>query len=337
MATIHDVAKKANVSTTTVSKVLSNTSYVSVETRERVQAAMQELNYAPSLAARSLRGQRTYLLGLVVPYDPDYLFNDPFLLEVVRGVEAVANESDYNLVFSLARKGDQKSAYTRLLRTRYLDGVITVETFEGDLAAVKIEERHIPRVSVGYRSGEHPVNSVHANDYRGAFEAMSHLTQLGHRQIGIISGPAQFMIALDERIRAIRDVLAQYKLELDPASLIYGDWTPESGYAAAEKLLTKPNKPTAIFALNDRMAIGALKRARELGVSVPKDLSLVGFDDIPLAGMVEPALTTVRQPGYEIGKVAAQKLFELIAAGEGEFEPVVLPVEFITRNSTASL
>lgn len=336
MATITDVAKKANVSTTTVSKVLSNTSYVSVETRERVLAAMRDLNYMPSLAARSLRGQRTYLLGLVVPYDPDYLFSDPFLLEVIRGVESVANDNDYNLVFSLARKGDQQSAYTRLLRTRYLDGVVTLETFEGDIAAAKIEERKIPRVSIGYRSGERPVNSVHSNDYRGAYEATAHLVELGHRRIGVVSGPAHFMGALDERMQAIRDRLRLDALELDPTLITYGDWTSESGYAAANVLLGKAEKPTAIFALNDRMAIGVLKKARELGLYVPQDLSLVGFDDVPLASLVEPALTTVRQPGYELGKVAAQKLFELISDGEGEFAPIVLPVELVVRQTTGA-
>lgn len=335
MATIYDVARRANVSTTTVSKVLSNTPYVSARTKERILEAMRDLHYAPSLAARGLTGNRTYVLGLVVPYDPDYLFGDPHLLEVIRGVEATANEYDYNLLLSVAHKSDQRSAYTRLLRTGYMDGAITVETFEGDEAAKEIEERGLPRVSVGYRIGPNPVNSVHSNDYLGAFEAVNHLLALGHRRIGVVSGPAHFMGAMDERMRGARDALANQQLELDPALVTYGDFTIESGYRAAIALLEAPERPTGIFAMNDRMAAGVMRQARENGLNIPADLSLVGFDDVPLTTLVEPPLTTIRQPSYELGKVAAQKLFEMINGDLQQFEPIVLPVELIVRGSTA--
>lgn len=335
MATIYDVAKRANVSTTTVSKVLSNTPYVSARTKERILEAMRDLHYAPSLAARGLTGSRTYVLGLVVPYDPDYLFGDPHLLEVIRGVEATANEYDYNLLLSVAHKSDQRSAYTRLLRTGYMDGAITVETFEGDEAAKEIEERGLPRVSVGYRIGPNPANSVHSNDYLGAFEAVSHLLALGHRRIGVVSGPPHFMGAMDERMRGVRDALASQQLELDPALVTYGDFTIESGYRAAIALLEASERPTGIFSMNDRMATGVMRRARENGLNIPADLSLVGFDDVPLTTLVEPPLTTIRQPSYELGKVAAQKLFEMINSDLQQFEPIVLPVELIIRGSTA--
>lgn len=337
MVTIHDVAKRASVSITTVSKVLSNTSYVSAETRDRVVQAMHELDYVPSLAARTLRARRTHLLGLVVPYDPDFLFNDPFLLEVIRGVETVTNENDYNLVFSLARKGDQNSAYRRLTNTRYLDGVITLETFAGDQAAVQIGQLNLTRVSVGYRNGTRPVNSVHADDFSGGYLATKHLLQRGHTRIGVVAGPPNFMQALEERWRGVKLAFAEVGIEIHPALTTYGDFTPESGYAAAHELLARPTseRPTAIFAFNDRMALGILRAARELRLNIPDNLALVGFDDIPMAALVEPSLTTVRQPGYEMGKVAAQRLLELMTAGEStEFEPVVLPVEFVVRSST---
>jgi DNA-binding LacI/PurR family transcriptional regulator len=335
MATIYDVARRANVSTTTVSKVLSNTPYVSARTKERILEAMRELQYAPSLAARGLTGNRTYVLGLVVPYDPDYLFGDPHLLEVIRGVEATANDYDYNLLLSVARKSDQRSAYTRLLRTGYMDGAITVETFEGDEAAKLLEERGLSRVSVGYREGSHPINTVHANDYLGAYEAVNHLLSLGHRRVGIVSGPPHFMGAMEERLRGARDALATYQLELDPALITYGDFTVESGYRAAVALLEATHRPTAIFAMNDRMGAGVMRRARENGLNLPTDLSLIGFDDVPLTTLIEPPLTTIRQPSYELGKVAAQKLFELINNDLEQFEPIVLPVELIIRGSTA--
>lgn len=335
MANIYDVARRANVSTATVSKVLSNTPYVSVQTKERVLEAVRELHYAPSLAARGLTGSRTFVLGLVIPYDPDFLFDDPYLLEVIRGVESVANDNDYNLLLSMAKKSDHRSAYTRLLRTGYVDGAITVETFEGDEAGKALEERGMPRVSIGYRNGLKPVNSVHGDDYRGAYEAVNYLLSLGHRHIGVISGPANFMGAMNERLRGVENVLAEYGLRLDPTLLTYGDFTIESGYVAGAILLERPDRPTAIFAMNDRMAVGAMRKAREYELNIPTDLSLIGFDDVPLTVLVEPALTTIRQPAVETGRTAAQKLFDLINEPTASFEPIVLPVELIIRSSTS--
>jgi DNA-binding LacI/PurR family transcriptional regulator len=337
MATIYDVAKLAEVSTTTVSKVLSNTPYVSAKTREKILAAMAELKYSPSLAARGLTGNRTYILGLVVPYDPDYLFGDPFLLEVIRGVESCANNNDYNLLLSLARKDNQRSAYARLQRSRYLDGVIFLETLQSGVEVHYFEEQNVPCAFIGYGKNLESGNCVHADDYRGAFEAVTHLLELGHRRIGIVSGPSNFMYAVNERWRGTNSALAAYNLDLDDCLVGYGDFTLESGYQIATQLLAAETRPTAIFAQNDRMAVGVMRRARELGLNIPGDLSLVGFDDVPLSQLAEPALTTVRQPGYELGVTAAQKLIELIAWGNLKFEPVVLPVEFIPRNSTAPL
>ena len=334
MANIYDVARRAQVSTATVSKVLSNTPYVSSQTKERVLEAVRELKYTPSLAARGLTRNRTFVLGLVIPYDPDDLFSDPFLLEVIRGVERSANDNDYNVLLSMAKKNDQRSAYTRLLRSGYIDGAVTVETFEGDEVARQLEEHGMPRVSIGYRDGAHPINSVHSDDYRGAFEAVDHLLKLGHRRIGIISGPAQFMGAMDERMRGAREALAAYDLQPDPALLTFGDFTVESGYRASQPLLQAQSRPTALFIMNDRMAAGAMRFARELGLNIPADLSVVGFDDVPLTVLVEPPLTTIRQPSVELGRVAAQQLFELINRTQTQFEPIVLPVELVIRGTT---
>ena len=334
MANIYDVARRAQVSTATVSKVLSNTPYVSTQTRERVLEAVRELQYTPSLAARGLTRNRTFVMGLVIPYDPDYLFSDPFLLEVIRGVEQTANDNDYNVLLSMAKKNDQRSAYTRLMRSGYIDGVVTVETFEGDVIGRQLEEQGVPRVSIGYRDGDRPINVVHSDDYRGAYEAVSYLLKLGHRRIGIISGPAQFMGAMDERLRGARDALTAYDLKPDPSLLTFGDFTLESGYRASQPLLQAQPRPTALFVMNDRMATGVLRYAREIGLKVPRDLSVVGFDDVLLSASVEPPLTTIRQHSVELGQVAAQQLFELINRTRSHFEPIILPVELVIRGTT---
>jgi DNA-binding LacI/PurR family transcriptional regulator len=335
MATIYDVAKLANVSTTTVSKVLSNTPYVSAKTRERIVAAMSELNYRPSLAARGLTKNRTYVIGLVVPYDPDYLFGDPFLLEIIRGVESCTNDNDYNLLLSLARKDDQRSAYARLNRSRYIDGVISLETLGSSSEIRQFEEQNLPVVSIGYGKDDSAGNCVHANDCTGAYQAVKHLLELGHRKIGVVSGPPNFMRAVNERWKGTLKALGEFNLNLDDSLVTYGDFTLESGYATAGKLLTEKHKPTAVFVHNDRMAVGLVRRARELGLAIPTDLSVVGFDDVPLSQLVDPPLTTVRQPGYELGVTATQKLFELINWENNTFDPIILPVEFIARGSTA--
>lgn len=342
MANIYDVARRAKVSTATVSKVLSNTPYVSDPTKQRVLEAVRELGYSPSLVARSLTGNRTFVIGLYIPYEPNYLFNDPFLLGVIRGVEEAANEYDYNLLFSTARHSNPQSAYTRLLRSGYVDGLVVYETVASEDLEHKLQQSGIPRVAIGYPRPPKDENStatgaVHSNDYAGALQATRHLLSLGHRRIGIINGPANFMVAMEERLRGYRDGLAEYGLEFDPTLMTHGDYTLESGYPAGKYLLELSPRPTAIFSFNDRMAVGALRYAHELGLSIPQDLSMVGFDDVEIAQAVNPPLTTVRQPAVDIGQTAAHKLFSLINNESEPFKEVVLPIEFILRGSTGPL
>ncbi len=335
MATIYDVARLARVSTTTVSKVLSNTPYVSEKTRQRVLDAIRDLRYSPNLAARSLTNNRTYVLGLIIPHDPDYSFRDPFLLEVIRGVEGVASNNDYNVLLSMSKKSSQHAAYDRFLRMGYIDGVITVETLKGELDEQELAKSGIPRVSAGYREDLEMLNSVVCDDRQGGYLVTKHLLELGHRRIGVISGPANFIGAMDGRLQGACDALKEYGLTLDPDMLIYGDFSIESGSHAAEPLLQHVQPPTAIFAMNDRMALGAISKAREIGLHVPRDLSVVGFDDIPLTSVIDPPLTTIRQFPAELGKVATQHLLAMIEQGTSKFSSVVIPIELIVRGSTA--
>ncbi len=335
MATIYDVARLARVSTTTVSKVLSNTPYVSEKTRQRVLDAMHDLQYSPSLVARGLTNNRTYVIGLIIPHDPDYSFRDPFLLEVIRGVEGVASSNDYNVLLSMSKRTSLRATYDRFLRMGYIDGVITVETLKGELDEQELSASGIPRVSAGYREDLQMLNSVICDDRRGGYEVTKHLLELGHRRIGVISGPVNFIGAMDGRLQGARDAMAEYGLTLDPDLLTYGDFSIESGSSAAEPLLHDARRPTAIFAMNDRMALGAIGKAKELGLYVPRDLSVVGFDDIPLTSVIDPPLTTIRQFPAELGKVATQHLLTLIEQKISQFASVVIPIELVVRGSTA--
>jgi len=333
VANIYDVARLANVSTTTVSKVLSDTPYVSAKTKLRVLEAMRELQYSPSLAARGLTNNRTYVLGLIIPHEADYSFKDPFLLEIIRGVESVASQNDYNILLSMSKKTAHRNSYDRFLRTGYVDGVITVETLKGELDEQELATSAIPRVSAGYREDQQHINAVHCDDRQGGYKVTKHLLELGHRLIGVISGPTNFIGAMDERLQGTRLAMAEYGLELDASFVHCGDFSIESGSTAAEPLLSRKPRPTAIFAMNDRMALGAISKARALGLRVPDDLSIVGFDDLPLTSAIEPPLTTVRQSPVEMGKIATQRLFALINHEVEQFESEVVPVELIVRGS----
>jgi DNA-binding LacI/PurR family transcriptional regulator len=333
MTTIDEIARLARVSPATVSKVLNNRPYVSQATRERIERVIAETGFVPSQRARWLGQRRSFILGLLIPYTSDQLFADPHLLEIMRGIEAEAIVHEYNLLLSTAMAPPEAtSAFSRLLRGDVIDGAIVVETIHVQPFAETLGRQPHPWVVIGYPRHS-AVAAVHADDYGGALAAMGHLLDLGHRRIGVISsGPGAY--ALEERMRGVAAALADAGLELDGALLAAGDLTIDSGERGAHELLGRPEPPTAIFALNDRMALGALRAARERGLSVPDDLSVVGFDDIFLSALLTPALTTIRQPGYQLGVAASAALFRLLN-GAPEVESTVLPTELVVRGTSA--
>jgi DNA-binding LacI/PurR family transcriptional regulator len=269
----------------------------------------------------------------MVPYTSDQLFSDPHLLEIMRGIEAEANLREYNLLLSTARApAEAASACLRLLRSDAIDAAIVVETLDLQSFTAALTEQTAPWVVIGY--AQHAgTYTVHADDYDGALRATRHLLDLGHRRIGLItSTPRPF--ALEERLRGVRDALGAAGLTLDEALITIGDFSTASGEQAAQQLLACPQPPTAIFALNDRMAFGVVRAAAERGLRVPEDLSVVGFDDISQAALLTPALTTVRQPGYALGVAAARLLFALLDGEQPEASGPI-PTELVLRGSTA--
>lgn len=332
MPTIDEIARLAHVSPATVSKVLNNRPYVSSATRARIERVIAETGFVPSQRARWLSTRRSFILGLLVPYTSDQLFADPHLLEIMRGIEAEANTREYNLLLSTARAPiDAASAFTRLLRSDVIDGAIVVETLDVQPFAAALAQQPAPCVVIGY-ARDSDIPAVHADDYGGALAATRHLLALGHRRVGAISSSPR-PYALDERLRGMRAALGEAGLALDEALLATGDFSPESGEAAAHGLLSLPDPPSAIFAFNDRMASGVARAAWTRGLSVPDDLSIVGFDDIALASMLTPPLTTVRQPGYGLGQAAAALLFGLLD-GVAVPPPATLATELIVRGTT---
>lgn len=337
MATIDEVAERAGVARGTVSKVLSGAYYVSAQTREKVERAAAELGYRPNLAARALSKGRTFVVGLLIPYDPDQLFADPHLLDIIRGVEAAANQRDYNVLLSTAhRPNDPASAYSRVLRSNYVDGLIVHEGANMSLIDAQLRQQPSPWVVSGYSTPGSDAYCVHADDAMISGALAEHLITLGHRRIAIISSEPRPR-AFDERLRGFQATLAQHGCTVTSDWIDFGDMSVASGYAAAERLLgaqsRSDERPTALWALNDRMALGALQWAHERGVRVPDDLSIAGFDDIGAAALSQPSLTTVRLPSYREGQEAIDLLFRLLDGAEAPRETLV-PTDVIIRSST---
>jgi DNA-binding LacI/PurR family transcriptional regulator len=333
LTTIYDVAEHAGVSIATVSKVLSGRPYVSGATRERVLQSVNALGYVPSVAAQSLAGSRTNMIAVVIGYDPHDLFADPNLMQALHGIDSEITDRDFAMLLSCAQPGaDHLSAFRRLLGGYRVDGVI-VESGLGDEGVHLLMQRNYPCVIMGYSPLGLPC--VHPDDYGGAQVAIRHLLELGHRRIGLIGGPPSNSYATQERLRGCQSALEQAGIAFDESLLTYGSWRAESGYEGAKQLMTLDPPPTALFGLNDRQALGAIRWLREHGYRVPEEVSVVGFDDIESAALWEPTLTTIRQSPFAIGQRAASMLFALIEDQELETRQVILSTELVVRQSTA--
>ena len=339
--TIKDVAAYADVSRQTVSRVINKKGNVADETRQRVQQAITELDYHPNPAARGLVHSRTNSIGLVAPYTSDVFFSDPHLLRFMCGVDHVAGQRNVSLVLSTGQlcdenettQPDELTAYKRLTRAGYVDGAIVIETIATQEGIALLEQLGYPWVTLGYsETTTNGTRVVHADDYGGARQAMMHLLSLGHRRIGIINGTDQAPTAFRKRLIGCRQAMADHGLTLDAELIIEGNLTPESGYQAMIRLMAIQPHPTAIFALNDRMATGVLRYLTEHAIPTPQHISVVGFDDIPTAEIA--SLTTVRQPALEMGHQAARLLFDLMEERTLPNQPIVLPTELIVRGST---
>jgi DNA-binding LacI/PurR family transcriptional regulator len=334
--TIKDVAAEAGVSYQTVSRVINNHANVSDKTRQLVQQAIERLNFRPSLAARTLPQRRSFIIGLIIPYEADYLFRDPNLLTQISGIDAEANAHDYNLLLSTAGNSDSGlEAYQRLLRNQVADGALVIETASIEEGGKLLTRQNYPYVTLGYDLSNPQGYSVHSDDRAGARAVTEHLLDKGHRRIGLINGPSMGAVAsMHQRLLGHQAALQAAGLQFDPALMVYGDYTRSSGQRATETLLDLPQPPTAIFAFNDRMAMGAIRALHAAGLHVPKDVAVVGFDDIPTAADFSPSLTTVRLSARSMGQVATQMLFTLIRGEIAKKREAVLPARLIVRDSS---
>lgn len=332
MATIRDVARAANVSTSTVSHVINDTRFVSPDTRERVLEAMAALNYSPNRLARSLRNNETLTIGVLLPNSAN-----PFFAEILLGVEEACFDLGYNLIMGNANDDPERElSYLQVLLSRQVDGILLISTGAHRQSIALLSSHQTPVVVVDRRTNIEAVDEIFTANKHGGLLATSYLLRLGHRRIGCITGPS-FLTPSAERVAGYHDALAAAGIRAHHEWLVNGDFQHASGYQAGMKLLRLPEPPTAIFACNDLMAVGAMYAIHEAGLRVPDDLSIVGFDDISLASYTIPRLTTVAQPARRIGGLAIERL---IARIQGEEVPAFhekLPVQLVERDSCRAI
>ncbi len=330
--TIRDVARKAGVSTATVSRVLSRPHLVTPQTRTSVTQAVETLGYSPNSAAKSLRTLRSGKLLVTVPD-----LANPFFSHILQGIESAALRAGYSVLVGDTQHDEKREQkYAQMLQHREADGLIFLGHRLPKAAATLIRSvpmQQAPVVNGCEFSPGLGVPSVHIDNAKAASEAVDHLCRLGHRRIGVVTGPMASPLSRDRLSGTMaRARQAGARVEIMVAS---GDFSIESGIAAGEQLLTSAKPPTAIFCFNDEMAIGVLHMARQHTLQVPADLSVVGFDDIRFAQYVDPPLTTIRQPMRELGEGTVRLLLDILRGNVKEAVSVTLPHALIVRSSTA--
>ena len=331
MSTIGDVARRAGVSAMTVSRVINNSGYISAETRERVERAIAELGYVPNALARSLRFKQTKTIALVLTD-----ITNPFFTTLARGVEDTASEHGFSVMFCNTDESPEEEAnYLNVLVQKQVDGVLLVPAQYASESVLFLKERQVPVVVIDRRMPDMPFDTVRCDSEQGAYELVGYLLELGHRRIAVLSGPPTVSTAADRVAGAARAV-ASAGLPEDVLTFFTGSYSVRGGYELCRQALALTPRPTALFAANNFIAIGAMRAVREAGLNVPCDVSIATFDDVPESMVIEPFFTVMSQPAYDMGRQATELLLQRLL-GEGPQEPqeILLPTELIVRRSTA--
>jgi LacI family transcriptional regulator len=327
--TILDVAAEAGVSYGTVSRVINDAPHVKTATRERVQEAMKTLGFTVNRQARSLAGGKSQTIGILVPD-----LGTGYTGEIIRGVDAELGLAGYDLMlYTTHRTAAKEANYVDNLAKGMVDGLLLVLPRNPSDYIGILTRREFPFVLIDHQGNGDRCPAVGATNWQGAYYATEYLIKLGHERIGFITGSLDLGAAVD-RLDGYKSALRTNHVPVDLSMIYEGTFFQPDGYAGATALLSLDNPPTAIFASNDVMAMGAMDAVRTRGLRVPDDISIVGFDDIPQAELIHPALTTVRQPLEQMGRVATQVLLDLLKNPLKQINRIELPTELIVRSST---
>ncbi|MGC5324323.1 LacI family DNA-binding transcriptional regulator [Brevibacillus sp. SYSU BS000544] len=328
MATIRDVAKLAGVSVATVSRVLNKNGYVNIETEQKVTNAIKQLQYEPNAVARGLAGKQTGTIALILPD-----ISNPFFPEVARGVEDVAHSHGYTVILCNSDdQGSKERSYIEVLKKKYIDGIIFASSTLEDEDITQMRKSNIPLVLLDRAPNKESCSVVRVKNYEGAQLAVQHLLEIGCNRIAHIYGP-QDMITARQRLSGYEDAVKSFDW-FSPSLMVEGNFRIDGGQQAIETLINRHPDIDGLFAGNDLMAVGAVKALTRLGKKVPEDIAVIGFDGIGLTEIVEPELTTIAQPIYEMGRLAATTLIQKITGERIDNQIRELDVKLIVRDST---
>jgi LacI family transcriptional regulator len=328
--TLKQIGEMAGVSSATVSRVINNRPSVRSEVRERVQRIISETGYQPNAAARTLAGQRSNIVGLVIPQTAHILFTDPYFPRLIQGITQACQVHDYTLsLFLFHAVEDEAKLSTRILRRQILDGVIVTATQIGDPLVEEMLASEIPFVVIGKDPTE-GVSFVDADNAAGAYTATSHLIRLGRKRLATITGPLSNFASVD-RLNGYLNALRDRGRPPEERWIANGDYTEAGGFAAMCELLEQ--KPDAVFVASDAMALGAMRAIQGAGLRIPQDIAVVGFDDLPQSATFTPPLTTIRQPIKRAGVIAFDTLLDVVEHGLEPPRRIILPTELVIRQS----
>jgi len=330
MATMKQVAERAGVSISTVSHVINNTRAVSDDVRRRVLEIIDEMRYVPSAVARSLKNDKTNTIGVLVPNS-----SNPYFAELIRWIEDAAFESGYHIILCNAH-GDahKQTVYLRLLMEGRIDGLVLIASGADEEHDLLLRHESVPIVQLERALPGLDADLIQAGEEDGAYQATRHLIELGHRAIACVSGPAELPRSR-ERVGGFLRAMREAGIAVPDGGVVHVEFTSAGGHAAFASLLARPRRPSAVFATSDLMAIGGLCAASCAGVSVPGELSVVGYDDIDVASYATPPLTTIAPPKREMARLAIGRLIERIRGVHEPLRKIALASVLVARASTA--
>ncbi|MCP3027918.1 LacI family DNA-binding transcriptional regulator [Halobacillus sp. A5] len=332
MVTIKDVAKEAKVSISTVSRVLNNSGYTSMEVKEKVNKAVEKLKFQKNMVATAMIKKQTSTFGLIIPDIKNIFYG-----ELTRAIEDQANKYGFNVILCNTDNDlDKEAEYLNFLIRKGVDGVIfsTPEMNDRNIKEVMKARSDLAFISLGSRVSDVQIDEVIVNNFEGGYEATKHLLDLGHQRIGFIGG-RQNSYSTTERLKGYSQALEDYGLKMDKKLTRLDEFKIHSGYDKGKELLSLKERPTAIFAGNDAIAVGIYKAAREFNLSIPENLSVIGFDDSQFAEIVYPTLTTIRTPIQDMAEKTVELAVQISRKGKNFKETVTFQPTLIKRESTS--
>ncbi len=328
--TLEDIAHLSGFSRSTVSRVINGDPNVNEQTRAKVLEVINRINFQPNLAARGLATGYTRVIGLVIPTAVSAIFADPYFPLVIQGVASACNANNYSVMLWLAEPEYERNTISQILYNGIVDGVIVSSMLMDDPLIDRLSESKRPFITIGRHPTNEKINYVDVDNRTGAYQGVLYAIHTGHRRVATITGPRNTVSGMD-RYQGYLDALHERGLPLIPELVVEGEYSDASGYLAMQRLL--PQCPDAVLVASDAMAFAAMRAIIDVGLRIPEDIAVIGFDDIPAAATNKPSLTTVRQPIVRTGAMAAEMLIDMIEHPDDQPRRIVLPTELVIRDS----